>query len=199
MKVTLKNTRFLFYASIVNILVCALFFFFLLEGIITPFFNVLLVEYCLFMMLTLVYFIRVLMHLNEATAVIAAFSMFTGVVAISIVDTIFPRLLNTNYANWLGTLTEVISLLVAFRSFFLKTPAIRVPFRLFGAGLGLIVLPRLFVQLVETNFNGGLISITGDLGILIVLSATVFILKRMMNLPDQGAEQPVEVEGEQIS
>jgi len=138
------------------------------------------------------------MYFNEPTAVIAAFTMFTGILAISIVDTIFPRLLNTNYAHWLGTLTEVISLLVAFRSFFIKTQAVRVPFRFFGAGLGLLVLPRLFIQMVQTNFDEGLISITGDLGILVVLLATVFILKSMTNLTDQHAEQPVDVHGEQI-
>ena len=72
------------------------------------------------MLLTLVYFIRVLMRFNEPTAVIAAFTMFTGVLAISIIDTVFPHLLHADYGHWLGTLTEVISLLVAFRSFFIK-------------------------------------------------------------------------------
>ncbi len=195
MKVTLKNTRILFYASIVNILVCALIFVFLLAENRSLLLNVLLAEYCLFFILMLVYFIRILLRFNEATAIVAAYTMFTCTLAISGIDIIFPRLLGAG-STWLGTLTEVISLLVAFRSFFVKAPAISLPFKLFGAGVGLVTLPRLFVLLVPANFNEGLISITGDIGILAILLASVFILKKMIDYLKNEAEQPVQIEGE---
>ena len=191
MKVTLKNTRILFYASIVNILVCALIFVFLLSEARSLLLSVLLAEYCLFFILTLVYFIRILLRFNEATAVVAAYTMFTCILAISGIDIIFPRLLNAA-STWLGTLTEVISLLVAFRSFFVKAPAMSLPFKFFGAGVGLVALPRLIVLFVPFGFNETLISITGDIGILVILLASVFILKRMMNFLKDDAGQPAE-------
>lgn len=168
-------------------------FLFLMEGIGGLGIDILLLEFCSFMMLTLVYFIRALMRFNEPTAVIAAFTMFTGVLAISIINSIVPHLLHADYGHWLGTLTEVISLLVAFRSFFIKAPEVSFPFKLFGMGVGLIVLPRLIVQLVAMKFNvEALISITGDLGVLIVLLATAFILKRMMVFLGNEVEPPVD-------
>jgi hypothetical protein len=196
-KITLRNTNILFYASIGNILVFGVLFLCLLGGYSGPLINILLAEYCLFFILALICFIRMLMFFNEATAIVAAYTMFTGVLVISIINTIFPRLLQSDYGNWLGTLTEVISLLAAFRSFFIKTPAISVPFKLFGAGLGLVVLPRLFVQMAATNFDGGLISITGDLGMLVILLATCFILKRMADFLRNGVEPPLEAADEQ--
>ena len=132
-----------------------------------------------------------LLRFNEATAVVAAFTMFTGILAISIIDTVFPHLLNADYGHWLGTLTLVISLLVAFRSFFVKTSFISLPFKFFGAGIGLLALPRLFILMVATSFNEALISITGDIGILVVLLATSFILKRMMAFLRNGVVQSV--------
>ena len=195
-KVTLKNTRILFYASIANILVCALIFVFLLAEDRRLLLSVLLAEYCLFFILMLVYFIRILLRFNEATAIVAAYTMFTCILAISGIDIVFPRLLGAG-STWLGTLTEVISLLVAFRSFFVKAPAVSLPFKLFGAGVGLVTLPRLFVLLVPANFNEGLISITGDIGILTILLASSFILKRMIDYLKNEAEQPVKIEGEQ--
>ena len=195
MKVTLKNTRILFYLSIANIPVCALIFFFVFEGIQSVIINVLLVEYCVAFILTLVYFILALLRFNEATAVVAAYTMFACIFTISIASSVFPHLLNANYANWLGTLAEVVSLLVAFRSFFVKAPAVSLPFKFFGAGIGLIALPKLFIMLVTTTINGQLISITEDAGLLVILPATCFVLKRMMNfLKNEAAEAPEAVE-----
>jgi len=195
-KVTLKNIRILFYLSIANIPVCALIFFFVFEGIQSVIINVLLVEYCVAFILTLVYFILVLLRFNEATAVVAAYTMFACILAISGIDIVFPRLLGAG-STWLGTLTEVISLLVAFRSFFVKAPVVSLPFKLFGAGVGLVALPRLIVLFVPFGFNETLISITGDAGILVILLASVFILKRMVNFLKDDTGQPVEAVEEQ--
>ncbi|HZY40174.1 MAG TPA: hypothetical protein VFE53_26155 [Mucilaginibacter sp.] len=197
MKVTLRNTSILFYASIGNILVFGVLFLCLLGGYRGPLINILLAEYCLFFILALICFIRILMFFNEATAIVAAYTMFTGVLVISVIDNIFPRLLHDGYSNWLGILAEVISPLVAFRSFFIKASAVRAPFRFFGAGIGLVTLPRLLVMLIATNFNNELISITGDLGMLVVLLATCFILKRMVDFLRNGVEPPFEAANEQ--
>ena len=179
--VTLKNTRILFYLSIANVLVCALIFFFSFSGITDILTDILLAEYCLTFILTLFYFIRILLCFNEATAVVAAYSMFTCLLAISFITIAFPRLLSEAYSTWLATLTEVVCLLTAFRSFFVKAAAVRLPFRLFGAGLGLVVLPRILMLLIATHINEDLISTTSNLGLLIILFSTVFILKRMMD------------------
>jgi hypothetical protein len=197
-KVTLKNTRILFYLSIANIPVCALIFLLVLGEVSSVLINILLGEFCPFFILTLIYLIRILLRFNEATAVVAAYTMFTGILAISIIDTLFPHLLNPDYGHWLGTLTLVISLLVAFRSFFVKTAFISLPFRLFGAGIGLLALPKLFVLMVATTFNQELISISGDIGILVILLATCFILRRMMAVLRNRVEPPVEAADEHV-
>jgi hypothetical protein len=194
-KVTLKNTRILFYFSIANILVCALIFLFLMAGIRPLLINILLLEFFLFSIITLVYFVRILVRLAETTAVIAAYTMFICILFINIIDTVFPRLLNSGYSQWLSTLTEVIGLLVAFRSFFVKASFISLPFQFFGAGIGLLVLPRLYVMLVAANYKDELLSISGDIGILVVLLSTSFILKRMLDF--QKTEQQPSATDEQ--
>jgi len=195
-KVSLKNTCILFYASVGNILVFGALFLCLLGGFSGSLINIMLAEYCLFFLLALICFVRILLFFNEATAVVAAYTMFTGVLVISVIDTVFPRLLNDGYSHWLGTLIQVISLLVAFRSFFIKAPVVRLPFRLLGAGIALITLPRLFMLFVVTDFTEELANITGDLGMLVILLATCFILKKMMDFLKNEAAQPVDVDEE---
>jgi hypothetical protein len=196
-KVTLKNTRILFYLSIANALVCAVIFLFLLAGARPLLINILLLEFCMSFIITLGYFVRMLVLLNEATAVIAAYTMFVCILFINIIDALFPRLLNAGYSSWLSTLTEVISLLMAFRSFFIRAPFINLPFKFLGAGIGLVVLPRLYVMLVATSYKEKLLSITGDIGILVILFSIIFVLKRMMDFLKNDAGQPVETVAEE--
>jgi hypothetical protein len=197
-KVTLKNTRILFYLSVANVLVCALIFFFSYSGFTGILTDLLLAEYCLTFILTLFYFIRILLYFKEATAVFAAYSMFTCLLAISFILIAFPRLLSEAYSTWLSTLTEVVCLLAAFRSFFVKAAAVRLPFRLFGAGLGLVVLPRILMLLIATHLNEDIISTTSNLGLLVILFSTVFIFKRMMDF-QKTEVQPSPTEEQETS
>ncbi len=177
MKVTPKNTRLLLYFNLANIAVGSAFIYLLYGEITGPITVIFQTAFFISILLTLYYFVRIILFFREATSVMVAYTMLPIILAFNITQIVFPKLLN--YSDWLGTLLLVVTILVAFRSFFVKHPAIRLPFRLFGTGLGLIVIPRLLFLLISSGLHDDVISPLTDIGIALVFFSTLFILKRV--------------------
>ena len=198
MKVNLRNTKILWYLSIFNTLLFAVFLLYLPgQGELSiNLYRILIVEVWAFLTACFIYIIRILFWFKEQTAVIAAFSMFTVLLEITILITLFPGLLKESYSGSVEILMEVVSLLVAFRSFTVKAASISVPFKCFGAGIAMISLPQLIMMLTSASLNEKLLQITNDIGLLIMLISLGFILNRILrflkNNPEETTEHPVE-------
>lgn len=180
LRITLKNAQILFAVNLVNVPVCGILYYLQLEGIAVGLGNILLLVAFIFFILSLGFFIKTFLVLKEATAVIAAYTMFTVILLINGIALFFPRLLNGNYTLWLGTLTLVIGVLVAFRSFFVKAEFLRPAFMVFGAGMGLLTLPRLFVLFVSTKNSEEIVRFTNNAGIIALLFGLCFVSGRIV-------------------
>jgi hypothetical protein len=194
MNVTRKNTRALFYLILFNVVICLLLGFFVpAAGFGTAYFPVFAIEFSVSVIATFVYLVRILSWFKERIAIVAAFVMFTCLLVINIIDRVFPTLLKYSYSNSLGILLEVVGALVAIRSFNVKAAVISAPFRLLGTGIGFMIFPRLMMMFVGNSFHDQLINMSAVLGLLIVLLAICFILKRTIASLTSYPEQPVEI------
>lgn len=181
-KLTLKNTTTpLFFTGIANILVCILVLVYQPEGRSGAWLAAAAyIEFCLFLVTSFIYLTRLLVFFREKIAIVAAFTMFACLLVINIGDMAFPLLLKASYQSSLGILTDVVCVLVAVRSFTVKAPAVSLHFKFFGAGIALASVPRLIVMLVDTTMSVEIISILDNIGFIVALLATCFILKRMV-------------------
>lgn len=191
-KVNLRNTTILWYLSIFNALLYVLMFLLpakLLGLNIYPF---VFVESWLYSTACFVYIIMILLWFKEQTAIVAAFTMFTVLLEIAIAVNAFPGLLKVAYTSSLDILLEVVSLLVVFRSFMVKAAPLSLPFKLFGASIALISLPRFFMMLVSTVINEQVLQIVNDIGLLLMLGSLAFILKGTLGFLRSNPEGIVE-------
>jgi len=196
-KVNLRNTKILWYLSIFNTLLFAVLLLFLPAKYLNiTNYQIIFVESWVFFTACFIYVIRILFWFKEQTAIIAAFSMFTVMLEISILITAFPGLLKGAYTSSIEILMEVVSLLVAFRSFTVKATPISLPFKCFGLGIAMISLPQLLMMLTSATLNEKILQITNDLGLLVIMISLAFILKRMLtflrNNPEGIVEEVVE-------
>jgi hypothetical protein len=197
MHVTRKNTRVLFYLILFNVFVCIVLGFFVpAAGFGTVYFPVFVIEFSLSVIVTFIYLVKILLWFKERIAIVAAFVMFTCLFVISIVDTVFPTLLRYTYSNSLAILMEVVSALVVVRAFYVKAAVISIPFKLLGAGIGLVIFPRLIMMFVGNSFNEQLINMAGEFGLLIALLAICFILRRTTISLADSIESPAEIREE---
>ena len=125
----------------------------------------------------LVYLIKILAWLKESNAIIASFTTLTCLIAIEIIGLVFPFFLLHDYVLSLGILSDILGLLVVFRSFQVKNKVAAIPFKIFGGGLFLLFFPKLTIPLIATTFNEKLVAILGDTGLLLSLLGSIFILR----------------------
>jgi len=154
------------------------------------------VESWLYSTVCFIYIIMILLWFNEKTAIVAAFTMFTVLLEIAIAVNAFPGLLKGAYTSSLDILLEVVSLLGIFRSFTVKAAAVSLPFKLFGASIAMISLPRFAMMLISITINEQVLQIANDIGLLLMLGSLAFVLKRTLgflkNNPKGVVEEVVE-------
>jgi hypothetical protein len=185
-QVSVKNTRILCWLCLSNIPICGMIYFFLFSGNTTSLLLLFSTEFGIFTVLALVYFVRILLFFKEVTAIVAAYSIYTVLTAAELINILYPKLLNSSFAVDLETLMLMITLLAAFRSFFVKAKVIKLPFMIYGIGMAIVALPRLLVLVVYAPINYALMTITGNVGILVMLAATICLLKRLLEFLQTG-------------
>ncbi len=118
------------------------------------------------------------MYLNEGTSVVVAFTMYTGFLAISFLTGWVPSLLDRSYIFTINILTEVTSILVAFRSFKVKNALLSTPFRLFGVAIFLMSFSKLIVLMVIPIVTNRMLDIYDGIIAFLALLAACYLLKR---------------------
>jgi hypothetical protein len=137
----------------------------------------LFLEFSVFYVFLLFYVAKILSYLNENAATVASFTTFACLLGIGFVDTLFPSLLKGSYADSLGILTQVVSVFVALRSFTVKNRFLSTPFKLFGIALFSSSFPRLLFILVVPLINQKLMTIYGQLTVVLILTSAFYVLK----------------------